>query len=147
MLSLEHWFGDDPRLASALAIREEVFVHEQAVPLDEELDGKDDGTFHVLALWDGMPVGTARIFPGGQAKIGRVAVRQAYRGKAIGVAVMLTAETVAVQQGATHIGLDSQVTAIPFYERLGYAVDGPEFLDCDIPHRHMSKTVAADHPA
>jgi predicted GNAT family N-acyltransferase len=141
MLVLEHWYGNDPRLSAALEVREEVFVKEQAVPIDEELDGKDDATFHVLALWDGVPVGTARIFVGEPAKIGRVAVRQPYRGKAIGGAIMQVAEAIAREQGSHTCGLDSQVSAIPFYERMAYVVDGPEFLDAGIPHRHMSKSL------
>jgi predicted GNAT family N-acyltransferase len=141
MLTMEHWYGDDPRLATVLEVRKEVFVEEQAVPLDEELDGKDPTTFHVLARWDGEPVGTARLFAGEPAKIGRVAVRLPYRGKAIGAALMQAAEAVAREQGSRTCGLDAQVSAIPFYERLGYVVDGPEFLDAGIPHRHMSKSL------
>jgi predicted GNAT family N-acyltransferase len=143
MLRLEHWYGEDERLAEALAVREVVFVQEQAVPLDEELDGKDDVTYHVLARWDGEPVGTARIFAGEPAKIGRVAVSQRLRGKGIGVAIMQEAEAVARQTGSRTCALDAQVSAIPFYERLGYVADGPEFLDANIPHRHMRKTLTS----
>jgi predicted GNAT family N-acyltransferase len=58
---------DDADLRAALAVREEVFVHEQGVTLAEEIDGLDDvfGTVHVLAVTaDGEVVGTARVLPG-----------------------------------------------------------------------------------
>ncbi|MBC7545921.1 MAG: GNAT family N-acetyltransferase [Candidatus Sericytochromatia bacterium] len=139
MLHIESWYGEGEPLAEALAIRMAVFVEEQAVPLDEELDGKDSVTFHLLARWSGQAVGTARLFQGETAKVGRVAVLAGVRGKAIGAALMGAAETLAATHGATLVGLDAQTTAIAFYERLAYVADGPEFLDANIPHRHMTK--------
>jgi predicted GNAT family N-acyltransferase len=50
---------------------------------------------------------------------------------------MRVIEEAARLAGVAELRLESQTHAIPFYERLGYAAEGPEYLDCGIPHRLM----------
>ena len=129
-------------LEACFSIRMAVFVGEQGVPPEEELDELDNAALHVLALWQGEPAGTARAVQKapGLCKIGRVAVQAQFRKFGIGRALMRGVE--ATSPGSAFM-LDAQIQAIGFYETLGYVVEGPEFLDAGIPHRLMRKAASA----
>lgn len=117
-------------------IRTVVFVEEQGVPVAEEIDGHDEtDAVHVLGLEGGRAVATARTVPHeGGAKIGRVAVLKHARGRGHGAA--LIRHFVETAEGGPVV-LDAQVDALGFYERLGFAAQGPVFDDAGIPHRRM----------
>lgn len=121
------------------AIRMEVFVHEQKVPVEEEIDALDPLAKHWLAHWAGQPVGTARAVAkeGAIWKVGRVAVRRQARGKGVGAELMKAIARAAAAEGVKQLVLDAQNHAMPFYEGLGYVAEGEEFLDANIPHHHM----------
>lgn len=121
--------------ATLKAIRFEVFVEEQKVPADEEVDRFDPVSIHAIAWVDGVAAGCGRLLPDGH--IGRMAVRQPYRGKNIGAAVLLHLMERARQRGDRESVLSAQTHAIGFYEKFGFVAYGPEYLDCDIPHRDM----------
>lgn len=124
------------RDAEALtAIRFRVFVEEQAVPEDLELDGEDAGAAHWLALSDGKPVGTLRLLRDGH--IGRLAVLSEARGQGIGSALLDAALRHAREQAQREVYLHAQVHALVFYERRHFRAEGPEFLDAGILHRLM----------
>lgn len=131
-----------PDFAACLAIRTDVFVTEQNVPPEEELDSFDDTALHILARVDGQPVGTARAVEKvpGHWKIGRVAVRASYRQQGIGAALMQAIESAC--QG-DHFTLNAQTHALRFYENLGYKAEGPVFLEAGILHVVMHKTASA----
>jgi len=126
----------------ALALRTRVFVEEQGVPLDREVDGRDPEATHVLVREGELPVATARVreYDGGSAlKIERVAVTRAHRGEGYGDAVMDAVESYGREEGYDRLVLDAQVPVVGFYERRGYAVrDDEPFEDAGIPHRRMS---------
>lgn len=128
---------------AAKAIRFAVFVDEQHVPVAEELDAYDAIARHWLAIDEGVPIGTARAVsrPDGW-KIGRVAVIASHRGAGVGLAIMRAVLEDAASAAAVEAYLDSQTHALPFYERLGFVAEGPEFLDAGIPHRHMRLRLA-----
>lgn len=129
--------------ALCLALRRAVFIDEQGVPEDLELDGEDDACVHVVAIDDdGVAVGTARLksVPGA-AKIQRVAVAAHRRRHGVGRLVMQAIEDEARHLGARRLVLSSQVSAIPFYERLGYVASGPVYDDAGIPHRDMARAL------
>ncbi|MDP2340605.1 MAG: GNAT family N-acetyltransferase [Deltaproteobacteria bacterium] len=128
-------------LARCLAIRQRVFVLEQGVPQDLELDDKDPECTHFLASEGDVDTGTARLLrlEGGKAKVQRVAVSANQRKSGVGRALMRALEAEAKAQGCVVVVLSSQVSAIPFYERLGYEAQGPVYDDAGIPHRDMSK--------
>ncbi|MEM9437285.1 MAG: GNAT family N-acetyltransferase [Pseudomonadota bacterium] len=124
------------------ALRRQVFIHEQGVSLEEEQDGKDGDAIHLLAMLNGFPVGAARILPpkmtdGTSAKIGRVCVIRDHRGKGIGEAILAECHKSARRLGATRAILGAQLTALSFYERLGYSAYGAVFDDAGIDHRMM----------
>ena len=121
-------------------VRVAVFVQEQNVPVDIEMDDRDDQCVHVLAQHNiSLPVGTGRIDLQYDGKIGRVVVLKAYRGRGIGVALMSALETIAQQAGLTHVWINAQISAQSFYQKQGYVASGDTFLEADIVHCRMSK--------
>jgi predicted GNAT family N-acyltransferase len=143
------------QVAAAYAIRTAVFVGEQGVPLDLELDDLDATADHFLAYDDaGLPVGAGRLviepagFEGAPdsttpvGHLGRLAVLGVARGTGLGIAMVAAIERRAVQHGLTVIALSAQTQAIGFYERLGYAPHGPEFDDAGLPHRWMTRPLS-----
>jgi predicted GNAT family N-acyltransferase len=123
-------------------IRTVVFVEEQNVPLEEEMDSYDATAVHFLLVTacDDTPVGTARLLDKeGEAKIGRVAVLKGFRGVGLGLVLMEGVMAEARRLGFREAVLDAQTYAIPFYERLGFAAEGEEFLDAGIPHYRMRR--------
>jgi len=125
------------------ALRRVVFIDEQGVSEADEVDGLDGRAIHLLA-WDGeCPVGTARLLvKGATGKIGRVCVLPEVRGSGLGAALIGAAlEELGRTPGVTEAYLGSQSHATGFYEKLGFAVEGEEFLDAGIPHRHMRRAL------
>jgi predicted GNAT family N-acyltransferase len=150
MSKLEVLLVGSPReMQQVLAVRRRVFIEEQGVPEDIEIDQHDvvlrgdierAGAQHVLAMLDGRPVATGRLVledAGGRPHIGRVAVMPEHRGRGFGRAVMAGLHDLARKRGATAVTLAAQLHAIGFYEKLGYKARGEVFLDAGIEHRWM----------
>lgn len=133
-------------LARCRAIRRVVFVDEQQVPEALEWDGLDAEAQHFLALFEAaagsIALGTARMrIVDGQAKAERVAVLRDERSRGVGRRLMRALEDCARRRRLRSVILHAQVTAIPFYERLGYVAHGDVFLDAGIDHRAMTKAL------
>lgn len=77
-----------------------------------------------------------------EAKIRQMAVRPSLQGKGCGRLLLEAAEKVLAQRGFTDLYLNSRMTAIGFYERLGYQKIGPEFMEVGTPHVKMCKSVS-----
>ncbi|MCD2138734.1 GNAT family N-acetyltransferase [Salinicoccus halitifaciens] len=123
-----------------LDIRMKVFVEEQDVPADIEVDEHEDICTHFVLFDDsGEPVGTVRYRPleDGMIKIERMAVLKPHRGKGYGYDLMEGVHRHAKSAGYKSAKLGAQVHAIPFYEKLGYSVASDEFDDAGIPHKYM----------
>ncbi len=135
------------QMADALTVRRRVFIDEQGVTEEEEIDGFDgdpaqvDSCIHVLGRLDGAAVATGRLIldqpEGDHPSIGRVAVLAEHRGRHFGEAVMLALHEQARDRDIERVRLEAQLHALPFYERLGYTAMGPVFLDARIEHRRM----------
>ena len=127
----------------ALKIRHEVFVLEQKVPVDLEIDDLEDQTEHIVLYKGDEPIGTARIYHlgDGKYKIQRVATKKNVRGQGYGAALMKQIECKIKEIGGAQIILGGQNTALPFYEKLGYTIEGEEFMDAGIPHHNMIKNI------
>ena len=123
--------------ATLKAIRFEVFVEEQGVPAESEIDDHDPLSIHAIAWSDGQAAACGRLLPDGH--IGRMAVRKAWRGQGVGALVMQHLMERALQRGDREVVLSAQTHAIGFYEKFGFIAEGNEYLDCDIPHRDMRK--------
>jgi predicted GNAT family N-acyltransferase len=134
---------DRAEVDAALALRHAVFVVEQRVPLEDELDGRDDEALHLVGVEDGAVVATCRLLHDGDTvKLGRMAV--AGRARRRGVASRLLAEAEARSRalGARRIALAAQTEALALYERAGYAARGERFLDAGIEHVMMDRPLA-----
>lgn len=130
-------------LEQAFALRKQVFVHEQGVPEEAELDAFDtigEGTTHVLVYDGDEPIGTGRFrLKEGIGKVERVCVAKEARGKGIGNIIMETIEQLARKKGYKKLKLHGQTHAESFYHRLGYETTSAEFLEENIPHVEMTK--------
>lgn len=131
----------EAKLADALDVRRAVFVDEQGVPEDRELDGRDDEATHFVAYLEDEAVGAARLreYDDATGKAERVAVLEAHRDEGIGRALMDALEAAAREAGYERVLLHAQVPVVEFYEYLGYEVTSEEFEDAGIPHREMEK--------
>jgi predicted GNAT family N-acyltransferase len=145
--------SDGARLADALAIRLRVFVLEQNVPFDEEVDIYDarPGTVHALAYArdvdadaEPRPLGTGRLYAheDGSARIGRMAVERSARGTGVGAAILTALLEEARVRGFTRATLFAQVAAVGFYARAGFERRGEIFLDGGIDHVLMECSLA-----
>jgi predicted GNAT family N-acyltransferase len=127
------------------ALRHTVFVDEQNVPIELEIDAFDDSAIHLLATVDGAPVGTARIVLNGDTgKIGRVCVLVHRRGTGLGAALIRHAlDILQATPGVTRARLGARTDALGFYEKLGFTAYGDVFDDAGIDHRMMERQFPA----
>jgi predicted GNAT family N-acyltransferase len=127
-------------LAAALALREEVFVVEQNVALEADLDGLDDAAIQLVAIEpDGQVVGTCRVVmkADGKARFGRLCVRCSARRRGIAQALLAAAEHEAKAAGAPSMALHAQTDALELYRRAGYVATGEPFDEEGIEHLRM----------
>ena len=130
----------EEELDAAIGVRFRVFVEEQQVPPEEELDAYDAAATHAIALHQGRVVGTGRvILDQDSARIGRMAVDREWRRHGIGGLLLLFLEEEAHTQGATVFVLHAQEYVKSFYAAHGYREHGEVFLEVDIPHVEMRK--------
>ena len=125
-------------------VRHEVFVEEQKIPKELELDAADANAVHAVAYNRmGMPLATGRYLPypaagrAGVVKVGRMAVKRVVRGSGLGRDVLLALMDTARERGQDEVVLHAQRSAEAFYARLGYAVNGAPFEEAGIPHIEM----------
>ena len=138
------WFeGTDSRLRDALAIRFQVFVDEQGIPAELEIDDLDGIAWHAVAWADDVPIGTARLVSkdATHVKVGRVAVLPSHRRQGVATRLIELLLELARRQGFQQAELASQIEAMPVYEKLGFVAHGPYFLDAGLPHRLMRRTI------
>ena len=122
--------------AQAEPVRRAVFVDEQKVPAEMELDEFDPPSLHALAFdGEGRVLGTGRLLPDGH--IGRMAVLRQARGTGVGSALLQALMQAARARGDREVVLSAQTHAVPFYERFGFVAEGEQYDDAGIPHRMM----------
>lgn len=123
----------------AYSIRKRVFIEEQGVPAEMEIDEFDLNALHALAYADSECIGTARLvtLSGSIGRIGRMAVLPKHRGHGIGKQLLGALLKACQSQGIKQIELHAQVTVIPFYEQFGFITQGDVYDEAGIPHRDM----------
>lgn len=132
--------SQSPYMPEAYRLRHEVFVTEQNVPEELELDERDADAIHLVVHQDDVLVGTMRMHEyHGAIKIGRVAVRRDLRGTGLGRRMMVRAMERAKELGYHRALLDSQVWVQGFYEKLGFIAEGETFMEAGIEHIRMGK--------
>jgi len=121
---------------SALAIRKEVFIKEQHVSRDEEIDEYEDSATHIIALKDGQALGTARWrFTDVGVKLERFAVMKSFRETGLGSALVQFALDELREE--SNIYLNAQEQVISFYEKFNFGSIGKIFYEAGIPHQKM----------
>lgn len=119
----------------AQRIRVAVFVEEQGVPAELEMDEMDARCLHALAFENDQAVGTGRLLPDGH--IGRMAVLKAWRGRGVGRAILQRLVAAARERGEREVLLSAQVHALGFYRAQGFAPYGEVYEEAGIPHQAM----------
>ncbi len=129
---------DRSQMEQAWTIRRLVFVQEQHVPEELEMDAEDAHALHALALDGNVPVGCGRMVThDGYVKIGRMAVLCERRGQGIGRSILAFLMDLARQRGFQRAVLHAQLTAEGFYLKNGYVPEGEVFEEAGIAHRRM----------
>jgi predicted GNAT family N-acyltransferase len=139
------WARGREEIEGALAVRERVFHGEQGVPLEEELDGRDEQARHVVAVEDGTGhvIGTLRLLVDGErAKVGRVAVERGWRRRGIASRMLELALEGAREHGCEQVRLAAQLAATEVYRRVGFGVESEEFEEAGIAHVWMGRSLA-----
>ena len=131
---------NDQELADAFEVRRTVFVHEQNVPEEEEIDQFEKDAIHFVLYDKEKAAGAGRFrILDGIGKVERICVLKENRNTGAGIAIMNKIEEYAATQGIPTLKLNAQTQAIPFYSKLGYEIISDEFLDAGIPHKTMRK--------
>lgn len=124
-----------------LMIRREVFINEQKVPEELEIDEHEKAATHFLCLFNARPAATGRLrLAQDKVKFERIATLPSYRGKGFGRRLMgeMEAFARATYPGAPFM-MYAQRSAVDFYLSLGWKPVGDEFLEAGIPHLKMVK--------
>jgi predicted GNAT family N-acyltransferase len=131
----------EQELEGAISVRMRVFVAEQQIPAEAELDEADATATHAIALCQGRVIGTGRMVRrnGSTAQIGRMAVDQSFRRQGVGSQILAYLEGEARGQGMDRCILHAQEYVKAFYAAHGYREHGEVFLEVDIPHIEMHK--------
>lgn len=136
----------DEDLKAAFAIRKEVFVEEQGVPLEDEFDQFDtlNGLCeHLLVHYNEQPVGTGRIrFIDGIGKLERICILEPYRKFGLGKIIIKSLEEIAEERGFSQVKLHGQTQAEGFYRKLGFLPSSNIFMEDGIPHILMLKELS-----
>jgi predicted GNAT family N-acyltransferase len=134
--------ANDQELQEALALRKEVFIIEQHRERKEDFDAYDKLATHMVATKYGEVIGTLRIYrlhpDDTDLKIGRVAVRQDWRGRGIGKELM-EAAVQSAENKCRSVYLHAQISVIGFYEKMGFVTEGDVFDESGTPHVIMRK--------
>jgi predicted GNAT family N-acyltransferase len=126
----------------AYQVRTIVFVEEQKVPIEEEIDDHDETAIHFVGYKDNIPIAASRLrFVEEYGKLERICVLKEYRGKSFGKELILAMENIIREKGFNKAKLNAQTHAENFYKKLGYITVSGEFLDAGIPHVTMIKEI------
>ena len=124
----------------ASPIRFQVFVREQRVPAEIELDDMDAPSLHAIAFENEKAIGTGRLLPDGH--IGRMAILKEWRRRGIGAAILKALIDAAERRGDREIALSAQLHAVEFYRTHGFESVGDVYEEAGIPHQAMVRALA-----
>ncbi|NYE05474.1 putative GNAT family N-acyltransferase [Bacillus niacini] len=133
---------NEKELQDAFSVRRTVFIDEQNVPEEEEIDQFEKDAVHFVSYQEGTSVAAGRFrVVDGFGKVERICVLKEARNTGAGKAIMREIESYAQKKALHKLKLNAQTHAIPFYANLGYEVVSEEFLDAGIPHKTMLKKI------
>ncbi|MDL2236747.1 GNAT family N-acetyltransferase [Christensenellaceae bacterium OttesenSCG-928-K19] len=135
------WIAGNGEWEDAKKLRREVFIEEQNVAEEQEFDDLDLQSLH-LVVYDGdTPIATGRIWHDGKTfRIGRCCVTKSERGGGIGDLLLKLLLIKTFEYNPSEVRIHAQTYAVPFYERYGFACEGEEYMEENIPHKTMSVT-------
>ena len=128
-------------LMKALMVRAIVFIEEQHVPYNLEVDEFEHSSLHILGeMGNGEPYACGRIrFLGDYAKLERIAVRKDFRGQGFGHQLVDFMMDVAREKGFQKFKMHAQAHLNEFYGKHGFRAVGEIFKEADIDHYLMIK--------
>ena len=146
---MEYRILKSEEMEKAFALREEVFVDEQKVPLEYEVDDRDslEDTIHIGVFEGDELLATARIMNINKDIVyfGRACVKKSCRGKGVGKFLFINMEETVKkfkkENEKKTIRFSAQYHAMTFYEMLGYTKDNDDIFVEGIEHISMSKIV------
>lgn len=137
------WINGNEGLEDGYWVRRKVFIEEQKVPEELEIDEYDKAADHVIVYINNSPVATGRLVAiNGEDLFGRIAVLKEYRGRGLGKIVVDNLINRAEEKGIEEVHLHAQLTAKGFYESLGFEAYGEIFDDAGIDHIGMKKVIS-----
>jgi predicted GNAT family N-acyltransferase len=134
---------DPAEVEAAMDLRVRVFVDEQGVDAEEEVDELDDQSVQIVGLDDTGVIATCRLrdLGEGEWKLERMVVDRRLRRLGVGARLLAGAERDARQRGAKQMVMHAQRRAEAFYASQGYVAEGDTFLEAEIEHVRMRKAL------
>lgn len=132
---------DSPDYEQMKALRMEALLQPIGIPGSYIQPEKESKDFLIGAFEDGKIVGCCILTPreAGAVQLRQMVVHPSQQGKQIGKAILAFAEQTALTKGFTRLMMHARNTAIPFYQKSGYAIKGEEFFEVGIGHHVMEK--------
>lgn len=135
----------ESELEEAFIVRKEVFVEEQGVAAEVELDEHDSSARHIVLYHDNQPIGTGRLrVVDGLAKLERICVLAVHRKHGYGREIMKDLELMGKELGLSQAKLNAQTHAADFYVKLGYHITSDVFMEEGMPHVTMVKELGPE---
>ncbi len=133
----------DTIYTDSLFIREEVFIKEQNIPKEIEIDNKENQATHYTGYNKDQPLTTLRVIKINDqtAKLQRIATLKEYRQNGYAEALIKFVLADLKDQGFREVLIGAQSYKIPYYEKIGFKVISEEFMEANIPHKKMSITL------
>ncbi|MFU0824492.1 GNAT family N-acetyltransferase [Clostridium sp.] len=132
------WVNGNRGIEDALSIRRKVFIEEQSVPEEIEIDDIDSFAEHIIIYEDNKPIATGRIFKrDDNFFLGRIAVLKEYRGKHFGEMTVKMLVKRGLDKGAEKIIIHAQTAVEEFYKKLGFKSFGEKYYEAGIEHINM----------
>jgi predicted GNAT family N-acyltransferase len=132
------WLEGPDDLTDAYRVRFQVFVKEQNVPPELEIDDMDKIARHILVYMNSSPIGTGRLFvQNGKCYLGRIAVLREYRKQHIGTLIVKSLLQKAFNSGIDEVHIHAQIWVQDFYKKLGFIPYGKPFYEAGIEHISM----------
>ena len=131
--------------AKCVYVRTLVFTVGQQCPVNIEIDEHEDTAHHYVLLNDDEPIAAARwrSYGEGIAKVERIAVLDNHQGKGYGrQIVQYITDELHANAAINKVVMHAQDHALPFYEKIGYQIEGEGFIEANIPHHKIVKEVA-----
>jgi ribosomal protein S18 acetylase RimI-like enzyme len=123
-------------------LRAKVLREPLGLPKGCEVFPFEKEAYHLVAIDQNKVVGCVMFNPEGKSgRLLQMAVFEEYQGKGVGTTLVKKLEEYLAKKGFENIYLHARFDAVPFYERLGYKVEGDEFEEVGIRHFNMVKRV------